>query len=72
VLGDAWLLEKVRTNEIPILEVEAVQLVASHLGIHYVFIDNECCAFRVVGDSLADLAVQRVSRWPLQADGKWC
>jgi hypothetical protein len=49
--------EKVRTNEIPILEVEAVQFVASHLRIHYVLIDNECCAFRVVGDSLADLAV---------------
>ena len=64
--------EKVRTNEIPILKVEAVQLVASHLGIHYVLIDNECCAFRVVGDSLADLAVKRVSRWPLHARGKWC
>jgi len=64
--------EKVRTNEISILEVEAVQLVASHLGIHYVLIDNECCAFRVVGDSLADLAVKRVSRWPLHARGKWC
>lgn len=64
--------KKVRTNEIPILKVEAVQLVAGHLGIHYVLIDNECCAFRGVGNSLADLAVQRVSRWPLQTDGKRC
>jgi hypothetical protein len=51
VLGDRWLLEKVLTNEVPALEVEAVQLVASHLGIHYVLIDNEYCAFRVPEDS---------------------
>ena len=47
---------RLRTDEVSVLEVEAVELVASRLGIHYVFIDNECCAFGVVGDALADLA----------------
>lgn len=38
------LLEKGLTNEVPILKVEAVQLVASHLGIHYVLMENGFCA----------------------------
>jgi hypothetical protein len=45
-----------RTDEVSVLKVEAVELVASRLRIHYVFIDNECCALGVVGDALADLA----------------
>lgn len=45
-----------RTDEVTILEVEAVELVARRLGVHYVFIDNESGAFGVVGDALADLA----------------
>jgi hypothetical protein len=45
------------TDEVSILEVEAVELVASRLGIHYIFIDNECSALGVVGDALANLAV---------------
>jgi hypothetical protein len=44
------------TDEISVLEVEAIQLVASRLGIHYIFIDNECCALSVVGDALTNLA----------------
>lgn len=47
----------VHTNEIPILEVESVQLVARLLCIHYVLIDHEGSAFGVICDSLADLAV---------------
>jgi hypothetical protein len=43
------------TDKISILEVEAVQLVARLLCIHHVFIDNECRALGIVGDSLADL-----------------
>ena len=45
------------TNQITILEVEPIQLIASHLGIHHVLIDNERRSFCVVGDSLADLSV---------------
>ena len=45
-----------RTNEIPVLEVEAIELIARLLCIHYVFIDNEGRALGVVCDSLADLA----------------
>jgi hypothetical protein len=50
-----------RANEISILEVEAVQLIASLFGVHHVLIDNECRSLRVVGDSLADLSVELVS-----------
>lgn len=49
---------KSRANEISVLEVEAVQLIAGRLCIHHVFIDDEGCAFGVVGDALANLAAQ--------------
>jgi len=45
-----------RTNEISVLEVEAVELVASRLGVHYVFIDDECGALGVIRDALTYLA----------------
>ena len=48
--------EDLHTNKISILKIEAVQFVASLLGVHYVFIDNECGTLCVVGNSLADLA----------------
>jgi hypothetical protein len=50
-----------RTNEVSILEVEAIQLVAGLLGIHYVLIDNKRSSFGVVGDALADLTMELVS-----------
>jgi len=50
----------VRTDKVAVLEVETVQLVASRLGVHHVFIDNECGALGVVGDALADLAGDRL------------
>ena len=50
-----------RTDEIPVLEVETVKLVASRLCVHYVFIDDEGCALGVVGDALADLAGDRLA-----------
>lgn len=46
----------VHTNEIAILKVEAVQLIARLLCIHYVLIDHEGSALGIVCDSLADLA----------------
>lgn len=49
------------TNEIAILEVESVQLVAGLLGVHNIFIDNKGGALGSVGNSLADLAAQAVS-----------
>lgn len=51
----------IRTNKVSILEVEAIELIASLLSIHYVLIDNECGPFGVVGDTLADLAGFTVS-----------
>jgi hypothetical protein len=45
------------TNEISILEVESVQLIASLLGIHHVFINDEGRSLCIVGDSLADLSM---------------
>ncbi|CAM6003584.1 unnamed protein product [Sphagnum balticum] len=34
-----------------------VQLIARHLGIHHILIDNECRALGVVRDPLADLTI---------------
>lgn len=46
----------VRTDEIPILKVKAIELVAGHLGIHHVFIDNIGRSLGVIGNALSDLA----------------
>lgn len=48
---------RVRTDKIPVLEVEAVELVASRFCVHHVLIDDKGSALAVVGDTLADLAV---------------
>lgn len=47
------------TDEIAVLKVEAVQLVASLLGIQYVFIDDEGGALGVGRDALSDLATRQ-------------
>lgn len=52
-----------RTDEISVLEVEAVQLVASRLCVHHVFIDDEGGALGVVGNTLANLAVLKSVTW---------
>jgi hypothetical protein len=44
------------TNEIAILEVEAVQFIAGLLGIHHVLIDDKRRPLCVVGDTLTYLA----------------
>ena len=46
----------VQHHEVPVLEVEAVQLVACGFGVHDIFVDHERCALGVVGDALTDLA----------------
>jgi len=49
------------TDEVAVLEVEAVELIAGLLGIHHVFIDDEGSALGVRGDALTDLATPGVS-----------
>jgi hypothetical protein len=49
------------TNEIAILKVEAVQLIARLLGIHHVLVDDIGGSFGLVGNSLADLTARKVS-----------
>jgi hypothetical protein len=43
------------TNEIPILEVESIQLVACHLGIHHVLINDKCRTLCIICDALPNL-----------------
>lgn len=52
------------TDEIAVLKVEAVQLVAGLLRIHDILVDNESGAFRVIGNSLANLSIVKVSGAP--------
>lgn len=56
--GGSW---RARTDEVSVLKVEAVQLVAGLLSIHDIFVNDECGAFGVVGDALADLTVLCIS-----------
>lgn len=56
-----------RTDKITILEVEAVELVAGLLRIHYVLIDHEGRSLGTSGNALANLAAKErkkhVSSW---------
>lgn len=45
-----------RTDKIAILEVEAIELVACLLGVHYVLINDEGGTLGIAGNALADLA----------------
>lgn len=44
-----------RTDEVAILKVKAIQLIARRFGVHSVLIDDESCAFGVVCNALTDL-----------------
>lgn len=68
--GNANLKNNNRTNKVTVLEVEAVQLVASLLRIHDVLIDNERSAFCVCGDTLPDLAIEGVSEQSIESEGR--
>ena len=46
----------VQHNQVAVLEVEAVQLVARGFAVEHIFVDDKGGAFGVVGDALADLA----------------
>lgn len=49
-----------RTDKITILEVEAVELVAGLLRIHYVLIDHEGRSLGAAGDTLTNLAAENI------------
>jgi hypothetical protein len=49
------------TNEIAILEVEAIQLIASLFGIHHILIDDKCRSLCVIGNPLAYLSMTSVN-----------
>jgi len=44
-----------RTDEVAVLKIEAVQLIAGLLGVHDIFEDDEGGTLGGVGDALADL-----------------
>jgi hypothetical protein len=46
-----------RTNQVSVLEVESIELIACLFGVVDVFVDNKSGSFGVVRDSLADLTV---------------
>ena len=46
----------IQHDEIPVLEIEPVELVACLFGVGDVLVDDKAGAFGVVGGSLADLA----------------
>lgn len=45
----------IENDEISVLEVESVKLVACLFGVYNILVDNEGGALCVVGDALADL-----------------
>jgi hypothetical protein len=45
----------IENDEVSVLKVETVKLVACLFGVYDIFVDNEGGAFCVVGDALADL-----------------
>jgi len=45
----------IENDEVSVLEVETIELVACLLGVYDIFVDNEGGALCVVGDTLADL-----------------
>ena len=47
----------IRTDQVSVLEIEAIELIACLLGVVHVLVDHECGTLRVVGDTLADLPI---------------
>ena len=66
---------EVRTDQVSVLEIEAIELIACLLGVMYVLVDHKRRTLRVVGDTLADLPAvenQDVSKRLVNAtDGTW-
>jgi hypothetical protein len=57
----------VHTDEIAVLEVESVQLVAGLLRVHHLLIDDKCSPLGIVGDALPYLSVSRGQHHSLSA-----
>ena len=54
-----WLM--IEDDEVAVLEIVAVELVASLFCVYDIFVNDECGALCVVGDALADLAGDRLA-----------
>lgn len=54
----------VEYDEIPVLEVEAVELITGSLRIHDIFVNDKRCAFGLLVDALPDLAARGQSETP--------
>lgn len=52
-------ISEVRTNQVSVLEVEAIELIACLLGVVHVLVDNKRCTLRVVRDALANLPARK-------------
>lgn len=52
-------ISEVRTNQVSVLEVEAIELIACLLGVVHVLVDNKRCTLRVVRDTLANLPARK-------------
>ena len=46
----------IHTDQVSVLKIEAVELIACLFGVVDVFVDNKCSALGVIGNALADLA----------------
>ena len=53
------LARGIRTDQVSVLEVKAIELIAGLLGVVYILIDHKSGTLGVVGDDLAIFAVQR-------------
>ena len=49
------MTQAIRTDQVSVLEVESIELIACLLGVVYVFVYHKCRALGVVGDTLANL-----------------
>lgn len=46
------------TDQVSVLEIEAIELIACLLGVVHVLVDHKCGTFRVVGNALPYLPVE--------------
>lgn len=50
----------IQDNQVSVLEVESIELIACLFGVVNVLVDNECGSFGGIGDTLANLAVHEM------------
>ena len=49
------MTQAIRTDQVSVLEVEAIELIACLFGVVNVLVDNECGSLGVIGNTLANL-----------------